>query len=101
ELQKLISDLSTNPSDIFRRFYEAQKMTHPCQGDIFKLASDIPVIDQQGKPGVTENNEEYWLLLGNTCDLARDLREVSWTQAVPLKKVQADTDLLNQYKRYK
>ena len=54
-----------------------------CQGDIFGLAGPIPVIDEDGE-AVAIDDVEYWMAIGNTCDFARSLDTVKWTQMVPV-----------------
>ena len=41
------------------------------------------MIDRDGQPGVVDSTGA-WLLVGNTCDLDRDLGSVRWTQVPPL-----------------
>src|SRR5262249_29232604 len=66
-------------------FYALDRLDDPkvCCGDVFRLRSDIPHIDENGDVVAVEG-DDYWLVTGNTCDLERDAKNVTWTQAVPL-----------------
>jgi hypothetical protein len=39
-----------------------------CQGDIISLASDVPVILEDGQPVAMAHPDGTWLVVGNTCD---------------------------------
>lgn len=67
------------------RFYQNPR-TGPvvCQGDVIRLPSEIPLIDKDGAPATLDQTVEHWLVIGNTCDFDRDVKEVPWTQLVPL-----------------
>ena len=81
----------TERQDIALAFYEWRRdssMTSVhdvCQGDIVRLGSDVPVIFEDGEPGVIEHPDAAWLVVGNTCDFERDIDDVRWTQLVPLR----------------
>lgn len=55
-----------------------------CQGDIVALPADVPVIDEDGLPSMYEAKPPFWLVIGNTCDFARPVSTVAWTQMVPI-----------------
>lgn len=55
----------------------------PCQGDVVRLRSGVPLIDSDGQPTVL-GEFEHWLLIGNSCDFSRDLTEVPWSQVLPI-----------------
>ena len=80
----------TERQDIAHVFYEWRKdssmtsVRDVCQGDIVRLGSDVPVIFEDGEPGVIEHPDAAWLVIGNTCDFDRDIEDVRWTQLVPL-----------------
>lgn len=75
-------------------FYEAssQKNDERYQGDIVRIPSGIPLLDEDGQACVV-GSYDYWLIIGNTCDIARDLKDVEWSQIVPLQYVGSDNDL--------
>lgn len=64
----------------------------PYQGDIIQLRSGVPLIDRDGQPSVI-GDHCYWMVIGNTCDIAREMTDVTWSQIVPLVYVGADSDL--------
>lgn len=90
DLVREIKRLTDRP-DIANAFYEwrLDSSTRPvddvCQGDIVRLASDVPVILADGQPGVIDHPDGAWLVLGNTCDFDREIGDVRWTQMVPLR----------------
>lgn len=83
-LNKYIREL-TKAEDFDARFWSLKPLDDPpvCQGDIIALDSQVPVIDSDGVPAASEEYR-YWLVMGNTCDLDRDLSEVTWAQIAPL-----------------
>jgi hypothetical protein len=89
ELVAQIRDL-TSRADFEARFYEwrldrnSEAVSDVCQGDVVELASDVPVIGDDGLPGVISNKTQMWMVLGNTCDFDRDLDDCRWTQIAPL-----------------
>ncbi len=84
--------------DLTTGFYDwcvarsSRTLTDICQGDVLRLASDLPVIDQDGFPNALEHPSERWLVIGNTCDFARAASQVRWTQLVPIHAA-GDTSL--------
>lgn len=60
----------------------------PCQGDVLELHSEIPVVDADGT-AATDGDAHYWLLLANTCDVARtgDTEGVLYVPAAPLVEI--------------
>lgn len=62
------------------------------QGDIVRLRSGVPLIDHDGQPTVM-GDHQFWMVVGNTCDIARELSDVTWSQIVPLQYVGLDEDL--------
>ncbi|MBD2860217.1 hypothetical protein IB286_14545 [Spongiibacter sp. KMU-158] len=56
------------------------------QGDVFRLSSGVPLIWHDGQPSVS-GHVEYWLLIGNTCDLFRSADDASFTQIVPISQI--------------
>jgi len=80
----------TQHSDVAAAFYDWRRDRSTmapadiCQGDVVALASDVPVILEDGQPGTIEHPEGVWLVIGNTCDFDRHLTDVRWTQLVPI-----------------
>jgi hypothetical protein len=77
-----------------QRFYRSQARLPQgvCQGDIIELVGGVPLIAEDGEPAV-HDDVRYWMVTGNTCDIARSLETVPWSQLVPLVEVGSDRDL--------
>lgn len=73
--------------DVASVFYDHRRQSYPCQGDIVELSSGIPLLNKTGEPRVGVNPTNHWLLIGNTCDLSRELDDSAWTQLVPIVDV--------------
>lgn len=54
-----------------------------CQGDVLWLDSNVPVLNESGRPATIES-DSVWLLIGNTCDIDRSIEKVAWTQLMPM-----------------
>ncbi len=72
---------------IGKTFYELTLVDGWCQGDIIKLDGAMPVVDESGEATIRDFPTNHWMLLGNSCDLTRELDDVQWTTAVPLLSV--------------
>lgn len=109
ELGQQIKEL-INDGSIFHRFYTS-KISEPelCQGDIVTLKNDPVYIDKDGDIAVIDEEFDYWLIIGNTCDLARDLsidsslRFPHLTHISPLIQIPHDipSQILANLKKYK
>ena len=108
DLVAQIKDLISR-EDFEARFYEWRldrargPVDDVCQGDVVALASDVPVIGEDGSPGVISNKTGMWMALGNTCDFDRDLDECRWTQVAPLLDLggpEPDPTLRDALRRY-
>ena len=75
-----------------------------CQGDVIEMATDLPILDEQGEPAATDRFT-FWLVIGNTCDFDRSVEKVAWTQVVPIldlhpaNPTQEDIRSMRQYER--
>lgn len=109
DLVREIKRLTERP-DIAEAFFEWRRdrsTTAPpdvCQGDVITLRSEVPLILEDGQPGVMDHPEGSWLVVGNTCDVDRPIEEVRWTQLVPIVDVgdtrsvsATDADALRRY----
>jgi hypothetical protein len=89
---------------IFQSFYTSGSLIEPalCQGDIIELDSDFPFIDQNRGISLIEGLN-YWIILGNTCDLYREIRDCSNTQICPLRPLPFDapTNAVSELQNYK
>lgn len=80
QINKLVSR-----EEIFDVFFLSQLSDEIlCQGDILKFPGQFPFVDQDGNIQILEEEYDYWIILGNTCDLQRDLDPPSFTHIVPL-----------------
>jgi hypothetical protein len=101
DLDGLLAEIKrlTEHHDIATAFYEWRRdrsTNEPydvCQGDVILLASDVPVILDDGQPATVEHPDRHWLVIGNTCDFERSLDETRWTQLVPVISLGAEADL--------
>lgn len=83
-LAEQIEQLAGSPA-IAKGFYDDHPRDVPlCQGDVLRLASDIPVLDEAGDPAKV-TGDGLWLTIGNTCDIARTVKDAAWTQLVPVE----------------
>lgn len=104
ELAKVIRDVRDfNHSKSF--FDRSRTFAQGCQGDIIRMQSDLPLLDQHGSPVTIKNRESLWLLIGNTCDFTRSIEDLRWTQLVPILPITndnpADSDLLQDLRSYR
>jgi hypothetical protein len=69
-------------------FFSQERIDPPlCQGDILDLGARLPFLDDHLQPRAVLAPTRYWMLLGNTCDLAREPADVPWSQIVPVELV--------------
>lgn len=70
--------------DVFFNFFlPTAQLAGVCQGDVVALHGPVPLFDEHGEP-VAQGRFEHWLVIGNTCDYDRSLKDVRWTQIVPI-----------------
>ena len=109
ELGQQIKDL-INDGSIFHQFFVPQiNETELFQGDIVSLKNDPVYIDKDGDIAIIDGGFDHWVILGNTCDLARNLTADGdsalphLTHISPLIPVPQDTptNILNNLKKYK
>ncbi len=101
DLDGLVAEIKrlTERHDIANAFYEWRRdrpvnaLGDVSQGDVISLASDVPVIVEDGQPATVEHPDRHWLVVGNTCDFERKLDESRWTQLVPIISLGAAADL--------
>lgn len=95
ELQDTIHRLIRG-DHLAERFYRPAAVTYTiCQGDIISLQSGVPLIAADGKPAI-HGDASHWMVIGNTCDIERDLQDVMWTQLVPLVDLGTHVDVSEQ-----
>jgi hypothetical protein len=82
-LRDVILELA-RAEDIEARFWDLRPRDDVYQGDVVQLTAPLPYLDETGAAFATEEDYDHWLVIGNTCDFARSLEDVTWTQLVPL-----------------
>lgn len=99
---------SINSQEIFSYFYTTPLSEEPdfCQGDVVELETSFPYIDEAGDVAILEDDLKFWLVLGNTCDFAREINSIRYTHISPVipidKSCPADIiDNLKHYQSYK
>lgn len=71
------------------------------QGDIIELSTVLPLIDDECEASVVEGFR-YWIVIGNTCDISRDISDVKYTQVAPIIVLDdIDSSVLSTFKNYK
>ena len=82
DLENTIREL-TQSHQLAKRFFVTEPHQYICQGDIIELNSPVPLLHEDGQPAIVDESR-YWMIIGNTCDIARDVADVAWSQLVPL-----------------
>lgn len=74
---------------IFPVFYSSDVLTEQalCQGDIIQFQSPFPVIDSEGDISTIDEGYSLWLIIGNTCDLDRDIQELEYSHISPIIEI--------------
>lgn len=101
QIKKLVADGS-----IFNQFYHLKVDTNEFfQGDVLLLDNNPFYIDKEGDISLLEGEFKHWLILGNTCDLARDSSGTipHLTHITPIIPIREDipANLLSDLKKYK
>lgn len=105
QINKLIKDES-----IFNQFYELQiSNTELFQGDIIGFNGNPIYIDKDGDVSIIDEDYDFWIILGNTCDLSRTISPSNntvfphLTHISPLIPIPSDTppDIVGNFKKYK
>jgi len=95
---------SVNSQEIFSYFYSnpLSEEPHICQGDIVELETAFPYIDEAGDVAILEDDFKFWIVLGNTCDFARDVDSVKYTHLSPVIPIDKSCpkDLVYNLKHY-
>ena len=83
-------------------FYQSKEkeLAYLCQGDIFELATSFPYIDENGDISIEDTGT--WVLIGNTCDMQRNVSDLKYTQIAPLYELTDEeiAPVLNDLKAY-
>ncbi|WP_310600578.1 hypothetical protein [Desulfobulbus sp.] len=87
-------------------FFERNLEPILCQGDILKFAGQFPFVDELGNIKLLEEEYDYWMILGNTCDLQRDISSPHYSHITPIIPLTTDTpgqiiSKLQSYSTYK
>lgn len=86
EINRLVSSCG-----IFDQFFLKENLdSNLCQGDILKFPGQFPFIDENGNVAIIDEEYDYWLILGNTCDLHRELPSPHFSHITPLIPLDMD-----------
>jgi len=102
ELKETISSLHGKP-ELEHWFYQLDQSGDPCQGDILALDAAVPHLDADGAPAVGDEVFSHWMVIGNTCDIARSIEDAGWVQLVPVVDMGTEDDYeahLDVFRRY-
>lgn len=55
-----------------------------CQGDVLHVRAQLPFLNADAQVRVSEVTHEHWVLVGNSCDLDREINENPWTWIAPI-----------------
>lgn len=87
ELQKQISEIAR--SHYSKGFYTLFEKPELCQGDIVYIEKKFLYIDKDGNYAAEEYTN-YWIIVGNTCDIARSIEDIAFTNIIPILKFDED-----------
>jgi hypothetical protein len=92
ELQRVIRELSSREGLAKHVYAALSPSPSPSffQGDVVALEADLPLLDEGAKPAV-EEGVGHWMVLGNSCDLARTQQDVPSTQLLPIRQLTQGT----------
>lgn len=102
-LKQQIVDIKNNIDTALFYNYKEKQLSILCQGDIFELDIYFPYIDDNGE--AVGDKEQMWVLIGNTCDMQRDIKDLEFTQIAPLSLLSDEdfkdnTNILEDLKNY-
>lgn len=102
ELIKEIEKLKKEEIELYQGSKE--QLNYLCQGDIFELDISFPYIDDDGD--ITVDETKIWALIGNTCDMQREVENLKYTQIAPLHELSEEEikpvlEKLKAYQSYK
>ncbi len=84
ELARQIRELIESHEFEGRFFTDGRIEDGVFQGDVIRLATQLPLLDEAGMPSAG-GAFEFWLVVGNTCDFERV--DVDWSQMIPIDRV--------------
>lgn len=77
------------------------------QGDILSLdGCEFPFMNEDGEIHVETVSNMKWVLIGNSCDMVRDIQDIRFTNIAPLEEIQghiteSQLSALQSYNHYK
>lgn len=73
-LKKALESIVDSEAGLAKNFYHLESALDgiPCQGDIVELRCAAPYIDEDGQPIATDIEYDHWIILGDSCDFARE-----------------------------
>jgi hypothetical protein len=104
DLKQAIEALASGRLEYEMRFYDrTNREPTVFQGDVVAFSDGVPVFDEHRNAQVVDEFE-HWLVIGNTCDMERDLVDVAWSQVVPVDDLgpleEIRSDELDRLRRY-
>jgi len=106
DLRQNIRDL-VESGKLAEQFYEPKGRPAAvafAQGDVLEMPARFPYLNDQAQPQADNDDTRFWVIVGNTCDLDRDLEQVKWTNVVPIRELARDgvpKNVLDELRRYK
>jgi hypothetical protein len=101
-LSSAITSIVNAGTEFDKRFYQddLSKGGIACQGDVVQLRAASPMLDEDGRPIVTDTEFDQWLIVGNTCDIDRE--EEHYSLIAPLIYIRREVtgDELRAFRRY-
>lgn len=105
DLKSQIKELQER-DELCKQYYVFAPQPTYCQGDIISFEAEFPFITDGGDIAIDEEPHKYWLIIGNTCDLARDVGSEPYSNVIPLQEIdpsipESTLDSLKKYVPYK
>ena len=100
ELQEQIKNIIQN--DYKEDFYTTSlDIASLFQGDIVVIDKKFVYLNQDGKHQA-EYFSEYYMIIGNSCDFDRSIKDLPYTNIIPLQRIEIDIpkDILNGLKKF-
>ena len=88
--------------DYNQGFYtNTPKRSELFQGDIIQLDRKFVSINEDGE-FEAQKYSDFWIVVGNSCDFARDVKELPYTNLIPLQQIEknAPSKIINGLKNF-
>ncbi len=104
DFEGLLNQIKTllSNNSLFKFYYSDSPQKNPLQGDIIELSAEFPFITKDGDIAVEVNPINFWLVVGNTCDLTPNNSNGKFTNIIPLEALDknAPSDILINLRKY-